>query len=63
LEANGYRVLTGRNGNEGCALFRQHGVEIRAALLDMVSRSWTVPRRLPRCAGSTPKAASSLRVA
>jgi CheY-like chemotaxis protein len=36
LEVNGYRVLTARDGSEGLALYREHGAEIRAVLLDMV---------------------------
>ena len=36
LEANDYRVLTARDGSEGLALYREHGAEIRAVLLDMV---------------------------
>src|SRR5262249_18374138 len=36
LEVNGYRVLTAREGSEGLSLYREHGAEIRAVLLDMV---------------------------
>jgi CheY-like chemotaxis protein len=36
LEVNGYRVLTAGDGSEGLALYREHGAEIRAVLLDMV---------------------------
>jgi two-component system, cell cycle sensor histidine kinase and response regulator CckA len=36
LEVNGYRVLTAGDGSEGLALYREHRVEIRAVLLDMV---------------------------
>jgi CheY-like chemotaxis protein len=36
LESNGYRVLAARDGSECLALYREHGAEIRAVLLDMV---------------------------